>query len=194
MKTNYLYYFTNRHFFDEKKSPGEKCCNLTDFGWKKRVAELVRGRNDQYHHFRASLNISPKMATLQRLRYQVCVSWYELVGRDQCQNTPHFHASEVADHCGGKKLLLVFLQQNIVNTIMPPKKKNKNKPNGFYMYMLEKKHEFEAQEGRNLSMNDLVPLAHPGWKVGEIFTCFQAILLLSLLKQIRRWSHKLYKI
>ncbi|XP_072049010.1 protein maelstrom homolog [Amphiura filiformis] len=47
---------------------------------------------------------------------------------------------------------------------MPPKKKNKNKPNGFLMYMLEKKHEFEAQEGRNLSMADLVPLAHPGWK------------------------------
>ena len=50
---------------------------------------------------------------------------------------------------------------------MPPKKKNKNKPNGFYMYMLEKKHEFEAQEGRSLSMADLVPLAHPGWKVRQ---------------------------
>ena len=54
---------------------------------------------------------------------------------------------------------------------MPPKKKNKNKPNGFYMYMLEKKHEFEAQEGRNLTMADLVPLAHPGWKVMHVHVC-----------------------
>ena len=50
---------------------------------------------------------------------------------------------------------------------MPPKKKNKKKQiNGFYMYMIDTKRNFEIEYNKDLTMADLVPLAHPGWKVG----------------------------
>ncbi|XP_033641515.1 protein maelstrom homolog [Asterias rubens] len=49
---------------------------------------------------------------------------------------------------------------------MPPKKKNNKKKqcNGFYMYMMDKKRGFEIECGKDLTMPEMVSLAHPGWK------------------------------
>ena len=54
---------------------------------------------------------------------------------------------------------------------MPPKKKNNKKKqcNGFYMYMMDKKRGFEIECGKDLTMPEMVSLAHPGWKVGLNF-------------------------
>ncbi|XP_063959615.1 protein maelstrom homolog [Lytechinus pictus] len=47
---------------------------------------------------------------------------------------------------------------------MPPKKKPKKQYNGFYMFMLEKQEEMRL-EGRKVSMQDMVPIAHPEWRM-----------------------------